>query len=138
MCGKEVEIVTHRWKGAAESVVIVAADGTRCLIPRWMLDAGHCATLQDEESPRIALAALCALRELIDAQPLPCDLSADTRGVSRTTFQGGPTDAFATISPQAAQASLEGRPPEIEADAETATRSGTRSAEPVALRDHQA
>ena len=62
--------------GQTSGVVVVLPDGTRCGLPGWMLDAQHCTGLMDAHSPRIALAALLAIRRLIDAQDLPTDSPA--------------------------------------------------------------
>jgi hypothetical protein len=39
------------------------------LIPEWMLDEDHCRGMHVVERPTLSVAALLALRELIDAQP---------------------------------------------------------------------
>jgi hypothetical protein len=39
------------------------------LIPEWMLDEDRCRGMEIVERPTLAITALFALRELIDAQP---------------------------------------------------------------------
>jgi hypothetical protein len=68
--------------------VIVVADGTRSLIPQWMLDPIACSAIVDRDSPVIAVPALQAIRELLDATGF------GSRKAS--PFQGGPRDANTT------------------------------------------
>jgi hypothetical protein len=43
--------------------------GMQILIPEWMLDEDRCRGMEIVERPTLAITALFALRELIDAQP---------------------------------------------------------------------
>ena len=45
-------------------------DGLQLAVPEWMLSPLVCEQLKEESEPRIAIAALQELRQLIDIQPL--------------------------------------------------------------------
>jgi hypothetical protein len=74
--------------------MIVVPDGTHCLIPHWMLAAAACSAVPDEVRPRISLDALRALRDLLDAQTLPFQLTPDSRCTS--SINGGASDVETT------------------------------------------
>ena len=86
--GEEVEVLRRCRRDAVDCVMIVVADGTRCLIPKWMLDSASCSTVVDQDTPTIAFSALCSLRDLLDAT------SSGSREAS--SVQGGSCDAKAT------------------------------------------
>jgi predicted transcriptional regulator len=65
------------------STVLVRTDATTLELPSWMLDASVCASLVDEREPRVSVAALRALRELIDAQTHKEELPHDCAGFDR-------------------------------------------------------
>ena len=74
----DVEII-RSLRQSEPSVIIRLDDGLRIAIPNWMLDAVYCSSLSDLRTPRIAIHALCQLRELLDQQSLseqPCDNSS--------------------------------------------------------------
>lgn len=52
------------------SVIVQSQEDLRILIPIWMLDEAHCREMATESRPRVSVAALAALRALIDAQDL--------------------------------------------------------------------
>lgn len=55
----------------AECVLVkVRREGVELTVPCWMLDAGVCQGLVDEQRPRLNAAALKELRRLLDSQPL--------------------------------------------------------------------
>jgi hypothetical protein len=69
--GEEVEILRRSRRSPAESVLVrLCRDGAQVVVPCWMLDAGFCAGLVDEDQPRLNVAALTELRRLLDSQPL--------------------------------------------------------------------
>ena len=72
--------------------MIALPDGTPCVLPTWMLDPARCATMIDSDKPRIAVAAIRALRELLDEQPLFSAAVAEDADAS--LFTQGAHDAF--------------------------------------------
>jgi hypothetical protein len=81
---------------AEESFVIQLADGPIIAVPAWMLDADACALLSEETRPRVSIAALVALRALVNTQFLLGTSGAATDGESRP--QG---DSHAAATPTA-------------------------------------
>jgi len=69
--GEEVEVLRRaRSFGPSSLLVRVRQNAVQLTLPAWMLDEVFCARLRfDGQPPRVALAALIALRELLDAQP---------------------------------------------------------------------
>jgi hypothetical protein len=66
-----------------EVVLIVRLpDGFQLAVPRWMLDAVFCSQLPQEPKPRVALAALGQLVELMQAQGLPGERKNSESGAS--------------------------------------------------------
>lgn len=51
-------------------LVVKLPDGRQLAVPEWMLNPLVCEQLKEEVEPRIAIAALQQLRQLIDIQPL--------------------------------------------------------------------
>jgi hypothetical protein len=49
-------------------VQVALACGIQILIPEWMLDEDRCRGMEIVEHPTLAITALFALRELVDAQ----------------------------------------------------------------------
>jgi hypothetical protein len=49
-------------------VQVAFPDGRQLLVPEWMLDEDLCRGVEVAERPRLAISALLALRELLDAQ----------------------------------------------------------------------
>ena len=91
--GSEVEVVRPLRRSGEEVLVVKVPQGFQIAIPGWMLDAGHCNGLPQEERPRVSLAALLALAALLDTQGLP---SAASEPKSHASPQRGVTDAFKT------------------------------------------
>ena len=83
--GQEVEIFRRHRQGAVHGVMVGLADGTRGLIPEWMLDSTICSMVVDQDTPRVAISALCVLRELLDT------VGSGSRSAS--SAQGGSHDA---------------------------------------------
>ena len=81
----EVEVVVQFPRISPGVVLIVLPDQSRCALPEWMLDPIACAGLVDRPEPMISPAALCRLRELLDAQEVlpPHGPDATTRDVSQ-------------------------------------------------------
>src|SRR5262249_45348707 len=66
----EVQIVRRYPNISPDGILIVLPDSSRCVLPSWMLDQVACSSLTDDQEPHIAVPALRALRQLIDAHPL--------------------------------------------------------------------
>jgi hypothetical protein len=64
--------------------------GMQILIPEWMLDEDHCRGMEIVEHPTLAITALFALRELIDAQP--CAPTPKSTVASEASSPGGASD----------------------------------------------
>jgi hypothetical protein len=47
---------------------VALPSGTQILIPEWMLDEARCGGMEIAERPTLAITALFALRDLVDAQ----------------------------------------------------------------------
>jgi hypothetical protein len=121
--GTEVEIIKHKWNCSVDCVMVVVADETRCLIPRWMLDESLCAGLHDESLPRISIDALVALRQLLDAQSFPSNDSSATLSASAHQRKGETNAAHKTAKSKTAGDSLGRRSSSVEANAPSSTRS---------------
>jgi hypothetical protein len=102
--GKEVEVSKRFRHASVASVMIVVADGTRGLIPQWMLDSDACSAVSDEDTPRISVSALCLLRDLLDAQTLSSWPTSDSPGASSS--KGGSSDVEASIKSESVEAPL--------------------------------
>ncbi len=63
---REAQIVRRCPNVPPDGILIVLPDGSRCVLPSWMLDPVVCSSFTDDSDPRIALSALWALRQLID------------------------------------------------------------------------
>jgi hypothetical protein len=68
--GRQVTIIRRCCTESLDGVMVTLPDGTPCVLPAWMLDPVCCAAMTDSEIPRIAVAAIRALRDLLDEQPL--------------------------------------------------------------------
>jgi hypothetical protein len=69
-------------------------------VPGWMLDPVHCQQLTEEARPRVAVAALCALRALVDSQSGLAATSPDaTGGDDAGPPRGSPDAAEADVRP---------------------------------------
>lgn len=66
----EVEVI--RYLRTTEDVILIVKPSGRpqIAVPEWMLDPEACQQLTTETTARIAVAALVALRQLIDSQIL--------------------------------------------------------------------
>src|SRR5260370_19630871 len=64
--------------------------GMQILIPEWMLDQDRCHGMGIVERPTLAITALFALRELIDAQP--CAPTTKSTVASEASSPGGAID----------------------------------------------
>src|SRR5258708_10978700 len=96
---REVQIVRRCPNVTPDGILIVLPDGSRWALPSWMLDSVACSSLTDDLEPHIALPALRALRQLIDAQPLPSSKPSVRSGTPANT--GGdhaPANDSATAS----------------------------------------
>ncbi len=68
MHGVEVEVIRYL-RTTEDVIVIVKPSGKpQIAVPEWMLDPEACQQLTTETTARIAVAALVALRQLIDSQ----------------------------------------------------------------------
>lgn len=70
-CGEEVEVVRRLRRYTADSVVVkLRQSGLQIAVPSWMLDEAFCQTLVEGPHPRVAVAALLELGDLLASQPL--------------------------------------------------------------------
>ena len=76
--GAEVEVIRALRRCTQEVLIIQVPVGFQIAIPAWMLDPIHCGALPQEARPRLSLAALEQLLELLRAQELTC-LTVDAR-----------------------------------------------------------
>lgn len=65
--------------------MIALPDGTPCVLPVWMLDPACCAAVIDCDRPRLSVASLQTLRELIDEQSLSETAAAEHAEASDST-----------------------------------------------------
>jgi hypothetical protein len=71
-------------------VQVALPSGMQILIPEWMLDEDRCRGMEIVERPSLAITALFALRELVDAQQwTPAQTS---RVASEASSPGGAID----------------------------------------------
>jgi hypothetical protein len=68
--GRDVRILRRFRVLRGNDVEIQLADGTQQGIPGWMLDEQACFDTEEQDSPRIAVAALHHLQRVLNAQPL--------------------------------------------------------------------
>ena len=68
--GTEVEVVRYLRRTSPAILVVKLPAGPQLAVPEWMLSPLVCEQLKEEAEPRIAIAALQELRQLIDIQPL--------------------------------------------------------------------
>jgi len=66
--GEPAEIIRRLRRSTSDCLVIKLRDEVQVAVPSWMLDPVCCQQLTDEAQPRIAVAALRALRALVDSQ----------------------------------------------------------------------
>jgi hypothetical protein len=92
--GQEVEVVRTIRHGIDPSVIVRVGDGIQIAVPCWMLDAHVCAALMEEASPRVSIAALLALADLIDVHR---DQRADTSGSSPQSGASDEAEAFPCV-----------------------------------------
>jgi len=81
---REAQVVRRCPNVPPDGILIVLPDGSRCVLPSWMLDPVVCSSFTDDLEPRIALPALWALRQLID-QSLPLPKPSVTSGTPANT-----------------------------------------------------
>lgn len=72
----EVQVIRYLRRMTSPILVVKLPDGRQLAIPEWMLNPLVCEQLKQEVEPRIAIAALQQLRQLIDIQPLLTSLVA--------------------------------------------------------------
>jgi hypothetical protein len=73
--------VIRRLRAREEPAVIVQVDeNLRIAIPCWMLDEACCRAMVVEKQPRIGIAALVQLRDLVDRQIQPSCENGAVRG----------------------------------------------------------
>ena len=75
--GVEVEIVRFLRRTSPAVLVVKLPDGLQLAVPEWMLSPLVCEQLKEEAEPRITIAALQELHELIDIQPIFLSLHKD-------------------------------------------------------------
>jgi len=63
-------MIRYHRRRVTESLIVRVGDGTRIVIPEWMLDATRCDAMKEQPSARIDIEAMMTLRELLDAQSL--------------------------------------------------------------------
>jgi hypothetical protein len=68
-------------------VQVALPSGMQILIPEWMLDEDRCRGMEIVERPTLAITALFALRDLIDAQPWTSEPSSTV--ASEASSPGG-------------------------------------------------
>lgn len=71
----EVEVVRYLRRTNPGILVVRLPAGPQLAVPEWMLSPLVCEQLKEEAEPRIAIAALQELRQLIDIQPLLTSVS---------------------------------------------------------------
>lgn len=81
---REAQVVRRCPNVPPDGILIVLPDGSRCVLPSWMLDPVVCSSFTDDSEPRIALSALWALRQLID-KSLPLSKPSVTSGAPANT-----------------------------------------------------
>jgi hypothetical protein len=81
---REAQVVRRCPNVPPDGILIVLQDGSRCVLPSWMLDPVVCSSFTDDLEPRIALPALWALRQLID-KSLPLSKPSVTSGTPANT-----------------------------------------------------
>jgi hypothetical protein len=81
---REAQVVRRFPNVPPDGILIVLPDGSRCVLPSWMLDPVVCSSFTDDSDPRIALSALWALRQLID-KSLPLSKPSVTSGAPANT-----------------------------------------------------
>jgi hypothetical protein len=81
---REAQVVRRCPNVPPDGILIVLPDGSRCVLPSWMLDPVVCSSFTDDSDPRIALSALWALRQLID-KSLPLSKPSVTSGAPANT-----------------------------------------------------
>jgi len=81
---REAQVVRRCPNVPPDGILIVLADGSRCVLPSWMLDPVVCSSFTDDLEPCIALSALWALRQLID-KSLPLSKPSVTSGAPANT-----------------------------------------------------
>lgn len=86
--GTEVEVVRYLRRTNPAILVVKLPDGRQLAVPEWMLSPLMCEQLKEEAEPRIALAALQELRQLIDIQTSLASVS-EFRGRAESPI-GGP------------------------------------------------
>jgi hypothetical protein len=79
--GREVQIVRRYPQIPPDGILIVLPDSSHCVLPGWMLDEAACNCLADQDQPRIDLAALAAVRQLLDSQSLSIRDASDNPAV---------------------------------------------------------
>jgi len=67
-CGVTVTRMRKCCSFGLHQVQVALPSGMQILIPEWMLDEDHCRGMEIVERPSLAITALFALRELVDAQ----------------------------------------------------------------------
>ena len=82
--GREVTVIRHCRGDSIDGVMITLPDQTPCVLPAWMLDSERCAALMDCPHPRMSLAALQTLRELLQSQSLSSPAAVEHADVSRS------------------------------------------------------
>ena len=87
--GEEVEVLRRARGQNVDSVLVrVRENGVQLALPAWMLDDVFCAQLRYECEPLVAVSALIALCELLDAQPLLASVT-EKQQPGRIANQGG-------------------------------------------------
>jgi hypothetical protein len=81
---REAQVVRRCPNVPPDGILIVLPDGSRCVLPSWMLDPVVCSSFTDDSDPRIALSTLWALRQLID-KSLPLSKPSVTSGAPANT-----------------------------------------------------
>jgi hypothetical protein len=75
-------------------VQVALPSGMQVLIPEWMLDEDRCRGMEIVERPTLAITALFALRDLVDARP--CTPTPTITVASEASSPGGAFDETTT------------------------------------------
>ena len=115
----EVEVVRYLRRTNPAILVVKLPAGPQLAVPEWMLSPLVCEQLKEEAEPRIAIAALQELRQLIDIQPL---LTSVSEFLDRAESPvGGPHAQPQECGPSPAETPLRDR-----RDLDRTSRTGTR------------
>ncbi len=98
-----MEIIRRFRRYVGDSVIVQMRNAVQLVVPVWMLDPVVCGQLRYGSEPRLSLAALLELRELLDSQPI---LPPSAKAVSSKRNGGGDDGLEDGVLPSAAHAGV--------------------------------